>query len=184
MSSVLHPHSLNHCFVIMCECKFLWIYQNRRKLDCLHIRAIFGSQIQIKCHVPLRRDSQLLLYNLSRCWMLISEITGSCSSDRPETRKESCWMMEVLIEERKFLAVPDVHSMSGWRYRKHNFMCSFIEYGEFVLQMRFLSDRHYLLAHRVTKLSMQYPSRFFLISCFQAKKRRTSTNKFRCWLEN
>ena len=33
--------------------------------------------------------------------MLISEIAGKCSSDRPEMRKESCWMMEVLVDERK-----------------------------------------------------------------------------------
>jgi HEAT repeat protein len=40
---------------------------------------------------------------------LVSEIASKCSSDKPEMRRESCWMMETLIVERKFLY--DVESL-------------------------------------------------------------------------
>ncbi|KAL3916015.1 MAG: hypothetical protein SGILL_005369, partial [Bacillariaceae sp.] len=45
--------------------------------------------------------------------MLISEIVGSCSSDRPEMRRESCWMMEVMIDERKYTDTTEMHLVSG-----------------------------------------------------------------------
>jgi hypothetical protein len=34
--------------------------------------------------------------------MLVSQIAGSCTSDKAEMRMESCWMMEVLIETRTY----------------------------------------------------------------------------------
>jgi HEAT repeat protein len=34
--------------------------------------------------------------------MLISEISGNCTSDKADARRESCWMLEVVVEERKF----------------------------------------------------------------------------------
>lgn len=32
---------------------------------------------------------------------LINEIASKCSSDKPEMRRESCWMFEMVITERK-----------------------------------------------------------------------------------
>jgi HEAT repeat protein len=45
--------------------------------------------------------------------MMISEVTGNCSSDKPEMRRESCWMMEVMIDERKSVLPKTLHLISG-----------------------------------------------------------------------
>jgi hypothetical protein len=46
--------------------------------------------------------------------VLISEISGNYSSDKPEMRQENCWMMEVMIDkERKFGLPTTLHLISG-----------------------------------------------------------------------
>jgi hypothetical protein len=36
---------------------------------------------------------------------LISDIAAKCSSDKAEIRRESCWMFQALVEERKLWIV-------------------------------------------------------------------------------
>jgi len=49
----------------------------------------------------LRECCRSVLANTDRVDNLISEIASKCSNDKPEIRQESCWMFQVLVEERK-----------------------------------------------------------------------------------
>ena len=44
---------------------------------------------------------------------LISEIASKCSSDKAEMRRESCWMMETVITERKYWFGEVIY---GWKF--------------------------------------------------------------------
>jgi CLASP N terminal/HEAT repeat len=80
---------------------------------------------------------------------LVSQIVGSCTSDKAEMRMESCWMMEVLTETRKYETI--MWGQSRWiqlmvllgdekKIHALQWFFQMEQLSESVLQMRFLSD--------------------------------------------
>jgi len=63
----------------------------------------FGSGDDKECVAAVRDCVRSVFGNADEAGvnMLISEVSSNCTSDKPEARRESCWMLETVIEARK-----------------------------------------------------------------------------------